>query len=334
MNFYHFPFLKIRKSIFYVWRNINKHIPYYVNNFYCQQKSSSKSFGESFETQLLNFIKLFDVHEKNQKCKGASDISTFNALLKGHVFLEKSSVGLFGYKSIISPENIEAASVNALNIVQDFINNVNNEKKGLHIVNNFDDISNAICLIADLCSFLRCNHSDLNFSETCERIYCKISAFIERLNTDVKLYCILKETVASPEFSSFPDQARSTAEQLLLDFEDSSILGTSKQRAQFMSLTSLITDCVLNLERESQNFPSWFNRNFVYNKDKKTPIMSALETAEHLFLTSPDHSIRRMLYHSVYTVPTIKKKTLKTLFKARLELSRICGYESYGTPRT
>eukprot|EP00121_Abeoforma_whisleri_P001261 Awhi_evm2s1124 len=131
------------------------------------------------------------------------------------------SPGLFGYGHLHTPKDLliaaEKAQLEAVQLIQD----IKNHPPGVALVEKMDDLSNVLCLVVDMCEFLRSNHKDENFYYVCERI--SLKALMETLNTDVNLFLSLKKVVSLKEFSCFHREAQLTAKLLLMDFEESAV---------------------------------------------------------------------------------------------------------------
>ncbi len=69
---------------------------------------------------------------------------------------------------------------NGFQEVDDLVTECCDPKRRRRMVEIFDDLSNALCLIADLAEFLRIASPDHNFTKACENACVAISNLVEQ----------------------------------------------------------------------------------------------------------------------------------------------------------
>ena len=67
-------------------------------------------------------------------------------------------------------------------------------RKGVDVIDDLDDISDAVCSVVDVAELCRNTHQDPRWVRAAENAYVKLQAYVHALNADRGLYLALKET--------------------------------------------------------------------------------------------------------------------------------------------
>lgn len=88
--------------------------------------------------------------------------------------------GLFDIPQLRSPEGVYLLKENRLNQVEELVAECCNPNRKRHMVEIFDDLSNALCLVADLAEFLRIASPNQQFANASENACVAISNLVEQ----------------------------------------------------------------------------------------------------------------------------------------------------------
>lgn len=197
------------------------------------------------------------------------------------------------------------------------------------MVEVFDDLSNSLCLIADLAEFVRIAHPDQHFGQSAEDACIAISSLVEQLNTHTELYKALKAVVEHGD--QFPSSAmdKYVAELFLFDFEQSGIHLPKHIRQKVVHLNEYI----LHL---GQRFSSAAQEPRRVHKEDLPPHLKhhfAIDgnniTINGLYTDAANETAREAAY-KIYLYPSEEQEeTLVKLLQARYQLANLCGFSTY-----
>ena len=218
--------------------------------------SSSSSLTSAFNTKPRRLNLNFSVKENT--------VTTIIQYIQKFFLNASFFKGLFDIPQLRSYEGVYLLKENGLLKVDELVAECCDPNRKRRMVEIFDDLSNALCLIADLAEFLRIASPDHNFTVACENACIAISNLVEqydnilkllfyevgilkcflflvkRLNTNRKLYELLKK--AADKGDCFPTTAmdKHVAQLFIFDFEQSGIHLPEAQRQQVVNLNEYI----------------------------------------------------------------------------------------------
>lgn len=158
---------------------------------------------------------------------------------KGHI-----NAGLFQIPELTKPEGFEELTVNcALKSHQLVVEACARPPERNRIVARvFDELSDELCRVADMAEFIRLAHPDRAMATAAETACIAISGLVERLNTDVKLFESLRESVENPANDNLDCEEVDShvAKLFLLDFYQCGIHLPDEDRQRIVSLNDSI----------------------------------------------------------------------------------------------
>uniref|UniRef100_A0A670I0N0 Mitochondrial intermediate peptidase n=1 Tax=Podarcis muralis TaxID=64176 RepID=A0A670I0N0_PODMU len=132
--------------------------------------------------------------------------------------------GLFGVPELSCPEGFQEAQERSLQETERLVQKACTTPPGKEIVMIFDQLSDALCRVADLADFVKIAHPDFAFREAAEEACRSIGTMVEKLNTDVDLCQSLRKLLADKGvMESLDPETRRVAELFMFDFEISGI---------------------------------------------------------------------------------------------------------------
>ncbi|KAM8904010.1 mitochondrial intermediate peptidase-like [Spinachia spinachia] len=257
--------------------------------------------------------------------------AAFNGKHHKRLNVFEKNVGLFGVPELSCPAGFQAATESALKDTRRLVQRACSGPPGPQTVESFDQLSNALCKVADLADFVKVAHPDPAFREAAEKACIDIGTVVEKLNTNVDLCKSLKVLLDNPEIVAQLDpDTRRVAELFLFDFEISGIHLDDKLRKEAVGLHVKLLD---------------LNNEFLVGSHQPNRIArSAIPEHLHLHFAdegsfiqvgglhadSPDDLAREIAYR-VFLYPNADMlECLEELLKCRYKLATLVGYESYG----
>ena len=108
---------------------------------------------------------------------------------------DDSRPGVYGLRGLHAPEDFarlaSAATATSESIARDVRAGL---RKGVDVIDDLDDISDAVCSVVDVAELCRNTHQDPRWVRAAENAYVKLQAYVHALNADRGLYLALKET--------------------------------------------------------------------------------------------------------------------------------------------
>jgi intermediate peptidase len=102
---------------------------------------------------------------------------------------------VYGLRGLHAPEDFarlaSAATATSESIARDLRAGV---RKGVDVIDDLDDISDAVCSVVDVAELCRNTHQDPRWVRAAENAYVELQAYVHALNADRGLYLALKTT--------------------------------------------------------------------------------------------------------------------------------------------
>ncbi|NXC67283.1 MIPEP peptidase, partial [Anhinga anhinga] len=223
--------------------------------------------------------------------------------------------GLFGVPELSCPEGFQEAQDKALQESEQLVQKACSTPPGPETVMIFDQLSDSLCRVADLCLLLM---------HDCFTLY------VSRLNTDVELCQSLRRLLADETvMSSLDPETRRVAELFMFDFEISGIHLDEEKRKKAVNLNVRILDLCnefltgahLSNKIDKHVLPEHIRYNF-------TAEGNYLQVAG-LHADCPDDLVREVAY-KIFLYPNAEQLSrLEELLASRNSLAQLVGYDTF-----
>uniref|UniRef100_A0A6J0V1G4 Mitochondrial intermediate peptidase n=1 Tax=Pogona vitticeps TaxID=103695 RepID=A0A6J0V1G4_9SAUR len=238
--------------------------------------------------------------------------------------------GLFGVPELTCPEGFQEAQEKSLQEAERLVQQACITPPGKEIVILFDQLSDALCRVADLADFVKIAHPDPAFREAAEEACRSIGTMVEKLNTDVDLCQSLRKLLADKNvMASLDSETRRVAELFMFDFEISGIHLDDEQRKRAVNLNVKILDLChqfligahLPNKIDKHILPEHIRHNFATEGD--------YAQISSLSADSPDDLVREVAY-KVFLYPNAQQlNCLEELLTSRHLLAQLVGYDTF-----
>ncbi|KAI0801091.1 mitochondrial intermediate peptidase [Fomes fomentarius] len=263
-----------------------------------------------------------------------------------------SPTGIFGHQSLITPASFIALADSTLRRAQLLTERILRARESrdelFRVVKNLDRLSDMLCGVIDLAELLRNAHPDTVWVQSAEEVYEKLCEFMTVLNTNVGLYEVLRDVLNDEEVvKSLSPEAHQTALIFWRDFEKSGIDLPPTQRDRFVSLSTeiLVLGRHFLTETATARPPAriqWSELQGLKDLGMGARLrLQAQVTKRDLFVypgslqaqmimrSAPAEEPRRKVYMAANSSTPKQIELLERLLRARGELARLVGKESY-----
>ncbi|XP_043849568.1 LOW QUALITY PROTEIN: mitochondrial intermediate peptidase [Dromiciops gliroides] len=238
--------------------------------------------------------------------------------------------GLFGVPELNSPEGFHVAQEKALRQTESLVESACTTPPGPQTVCIFDQLSDALCKVADLADFVKIAHPDPEYREAAEEACRNIGTMVEKLNTNVELYQSLQKLLSDEKLvASLDPETRKVAELFMFDFEISGIHLDDEKRKRAVDLNVKILDLSSAFLMQS-HFPNKIDKhllpehilyNFVHDGDHV--LISGLHAE------SSDDLVREVAYKIFLYPNSDQLNCLEELLSSRDLLAKLVGYSTF-----
>ncbi|EDO43059.1 predicted protein, partial [Nematostella vectensis] len=235
--------------------------------------------------------------------------------------------GLFGVPELNTKSGFQQMKNTALSAGSDLVKKVLS-KTGLELVEVFDELSDTLCRVADLAEFVRVSHPDLEFREAAEETSLSVSNFVETLNTNHKLYSVLKNAFYN-EGDAMSEETRKVAELFLFDFELSGIHLEEQKRQQFVELQDAIL--ILGSQfSQGAGLPVLLPKGDCPDRIKNSfPVSGDNVAIDTMYLESSNEELRELAFRShLHPIPE-QLHCLDLLLSSRNELAQLVDFPTF-----
>uniref|UniRef100_A0A4X2M368 Mitochondrial intermediate peptidase n=1 Tax=Vombatus ursinus TaxID=29139 RepID=A0A4X2M368_VOMUR len=239
-------------------------------------------------------------------------------------------LGLFGVPELSSPEGFHVAQEKALRQAESLVESACATPLGPQTVCIFDQLSDALCKVADLADFVKIAHPDPAYREAAEEACRNIGTMVEKLNTNVELYQTLQKLLSDEKLvASLDPETRKVAELFMFDFEISGIHLDEEKRKRAVDLNVKILDLSSAFIMQT-HFPNKIDKHLLpehilYNfaHDGNHALVSSLHAE------SSDDLVREVAY-KVFLYPNPDQlNCLDELLSSRDHLAKLVGYPTF-----
>ncbi|XP_044751197.1 mitochondrial intermediate peptidase [Coccinella septempunctata] len=280
--------------------------------------------GKQFLTNP--FTKTF---KKIARASFSTLVETFNSNSPQNKVLGRESTGLFNVSELNTSFGFLKLQTQCVSKIQELIEEALDSSRKRKMVEIFDDMSDSLCRVADLAEFIRLAHPEPQYRQAAEKACLTISEIVEELNTNIRLYDNLKQSVTKGDVEKTTEVDDLVGELFLFDFEQNGIHLPENLRNKVVSLNNSI----LNF---GQQFVAGSDSPRIIKKSEVPPLCqnSFISDGEDiivsgLYVDSMNPMIREMAYKIYYYPDKHQEFLLENLTAARYNLARICGFNSY-----
>uniref|UniRef100_A0A8C3RVB9 Mitochondrial intermediate peptidase n=1 Tax=Chelydra serpentina TaxID=8475 RepID=A0A8C3RVB9_CHESE len=238
--------------------------------------------------------------------------------------------GLFGVPELSSPEGFQEAQEKALQETEQLVQKACITPPGPQTVMIFDQLSDALCRVADLADFVKIAHPDFAFREAAEEACRNIGTVVEKLNTNIELCQSLKQLLANKEvMDSLDPETRQVAELFMFDFEISGIHLDEEKRKRAVDLNVKILD-LCNQFLIGAHLPNKIDKHILpehirYNFSVEGNYIQITG----LHADCSDDLVREAAY-KIFLYPNAEQlRCLEELLTSRNHLAQLVGYNTF-----
>ncbi|KAI0654243.1 mitochondrial intermediate peptidase [Cubamyces menziesii] len=263
-----------------------------------------------------------------------------------------TSSGLFGHRALTTPAAFNALADSTLRraelLTERILRARESRSELFKVVKNLDRLSDMLCGVIDLAELLRNAHPDPAWVQSADQVYEKLCEFMNVLNTNVGLYEVLGAVLCDQEVvKSLSPEAYQTALIFWRDFEKSGIHLPPAQREHFVALSTeiLVLGRQFLNETAAPRPPARIKYAELQGiKDLGMGARLRLQAqvtkrdlfvypgslqAQMIMRSAPAEEPRRKVYMAANSSTPEQIAVLERLLRARGELARLVGKESY-----
>ena len=210
------------------------------------------------------------------------------------------------------------------------------------MVKDFDRLSDQLCRVIDLCDFISNVHPSPAIQQAAIQAHSEMYEYMNVLNTTPQLESQLKKANSMRKVTeSWSQEEKVTANSLLKDFEQSAISRPKDVRDRFIQLSNTImqvgqdmTDRMApaqDILKFSSSELSGMDPTVVKSLTRfGTTTLKTHDSPTRLALrTARDPSVRERIYKATRTASKPSIDRVEELIKARGELARLSGHDSF-----
>lgn len=241
-----------------------------------------------------------------------------------------SNVGLFGISELRTSDGFHVLKEKVINECDQLILKAMENHNSPQIVSIFDEISDKLCKVADLAEFTRLTHPSKEYAKAAEQTSLGLGAFVEKLNTNLKLYKALKHALSEKQVLKNMDAVTEHVGNLFLfDFEQSGIHLEKEKRDHAVKLHESILAFGAEFAHNTAT-PSYYPLQH-WPSDVRIPFKIS---SGQIKVTSPcaessDEHLREAAYMSFFTPSQMHLSILDNLLSNRNSLANLLGFDSF-----
>lgn len=237
--------------------------------------------------------------------------------------------GLFGHSVLREPNGFYLLKEQAIQDAETYVDEATDPNRSRKMVQVFDDLSDALCRIADMAEFVRVGHPENRFSSAALDASVSISNLVEKLNTNKNLYEALKRVTEHGDVVPTTAEDDYVSKLFLFDFEQSGIHLDAETRKKVVSLN----DYTLHVG-------SYFSNNALQARAvKKSELPENIRSCfaiegdnvivPGLYADANNELLREAAYRAYLYPDKHQSELLDELLAARHQLAVLCGFPTY-----
>lgn len=295
--------------------------------------SRCSGFKSAARSCLQCLRKLPDVARISSLAASFNSVKTADKL---SLRLRRPGVGLFCIPELYEPAGFHLLQNKLRDRVDDLLEEAVSSTRQRKMVQIFDDLSDALCRVADMSDFVRLAHPDVRYAAAAEETCTAVGSLVEKLNTNVELYQALKNVVGGDDVVPVDAVDQRVASLFLVDFDSSGIHLPETKRKEFVELTERIATvgnlfqqgCHQSVAISKNELPTHL-RSVMFGPSSDSEQM----TISGLYSDSPTEAVREASYRTFLCSEgedaARQARLLDTLLALRGRLARLAGYETY-----
>ncbi|OQV22223.1 Mitochondrial intermediate peptidase [Hypsibius exemplaris] len=238
--------------------------------------------------------------------------------------------GLFGNSLLGDPSGFylfkEQADIEADRLVREATSSIRTR----NVVEIFDDLSNALCRVADMAECIRVLHGDSQFAASAEEASSAMNDLVENLNTNRPLYMALKKVVdAGQDVKPMDDIDRYVARLFLVDFEAAGIHLEERKRKEVVKLNAKVLAAGMTFSRRCYE-PHYVDAGMIpdaikpyFHSDGKHIVIG------NLMSDAPNEAVREAAYRVFLMPDQHQLEPLQEMLTNRFHLAKLVGFSSH-----
>ncbi|KAG0235485.1 Mitochondrial intermediate peptidase [Actinomortierella wolfii] len=285
------------------------------------------------------------------------DSPAATAYTRRRLMNNSQAAGLFLYPNLKSPEafleSVNAAIARGYLLVERIAHAPERgEQEMKKVIKLFDRLSDVLCKVIDAAELVRCLHPDPDWRQGAETVYEELFSWMNTLNTDPRLYSVLKSVLDTPTIEKhLSDAERQVALVFLRDFEKSGIHLSDAKRADFVRISDRIVGLGRDFIQRTTTpgagpahimvspptrlqglSPTYIQRITKTNKlgEQVAMVPTSGWESQMVLKYVEDEGVRRAMYVASMAEDKSKVAILDDLLRSRYQLAELVGKPSYG----
>ncbi|XP_076621467.1 mitochondrial intermediate peptidase [Colletes latitarsis] len=243
--------------------------------------------------------------------------------------LSKNQTGLFGIPELKTPEGFSILKDQAMIQTDILIAEATSKNRKRKIVEIFDDLSDALCKVADLAEFIRIAHPDKQFIKAAENACIFISGIVEKLNTHCELYNALRYAVNNGDIQETSIVDDHVAKLFLFDFEQCGIHLPESERENVVQLNDYILQIGQKFMAGAGNARTVDAKILLPGVREHFTMKDNRIIVQGLYVDSSNNLVREAAYRIFLYPDNNQEYLLHELLNSRHYLAKLCGFPSY-----
>ncbi|XP_066148892.1 mitochondrial intermediate peptidase [Euwallacea fornicatus] len=243
--------------------------------------------------------------------------------------LQTQDVGLFGVPELTTNEGFYDLKENCVVKTNKLIEEALSVSRSRKMVEIFDEISDTLCQVADLAEFIRLSHPESKYNHAAQVACATVSGIVEKLNTNIELYEVLRNAVRNGDFITTSDIDNHVGELFLFDFEQCGIHLSANKRNKVVALNDEILHLGQHFVAGTAN-PRIIKKNILPQNIRHLFVSEGDTIFINGLYTDSNNPIAREMAYKIFLHPDQNQETLlSNLLECRDQLGKICGFNSY-----
>lgn len=249
-----------------------------------------------------------------------------NSFLKN---IGRPSQGLFGIPQLTDHTGFYELKDEVISRTDELVKEICSAERRRILTQVFDELSDALCRVADMAEFIRNAHTNKNFRQGAEDAFAAVSSLVEMLNTNQDIYKALKHVCANGDIFEMDATDKRVAELFLFDFEKSGVHLSNIEREQFVKLTENI-HLLSAMFMEHCHQPSLIKRSQIESHLQNVFSWNGDQIAVNgLYSENSSPLVREAAYKIFLQHDQLQAKQLDSLLLARHEMATLTGFQTF-----
>ena len=279
---------------------------------------------ESFEQRFVSKSTSASLNEKVKSSTGF-----FSRLSSS----PKNKVGLFNREDFKDYNSFKLAIEKCKQDCYDLVEKISKVPPGPQTVHAIDELSNALCNLADPCNFICINHPEADIRDGAADAAYEIGSLVEELNNEVRLYYSLEKAMKEP-VETMDESTELVGQLFLRDFEQcGTTIKDDETREKAVEYSRMHLE-LQQMFQENVDSPGILDvSKMPEHIQKKFPNVAAGAKIDSPWSTQNDELEREVIFRAYYAADHAngtQMKILQKLLQVRHNLALLYGYNSWG----